>query len=105
MTAPAAPDPSPAPTPAFTPKPAAAGPVTRPNGQVYQPRALAGMPDVEVLRRLRADSVPALLESRLTDLGVTPSAQTRQAAAALLTAAGPAPGQQSGGGQHERRTG
>ena len=54
--APAAPAPSPA------PKPAAAGPVTRPNGQVYQPRALAGMPDVEVLRRLRADSVPALLE-------------------------------------------
>jgi nitric oxide reductase NorQ protein len=57
-----APAPSPAPTPAFTPKPAAAGPVTRPNGQVYQPRALAGMPDVEVLRKLRADSVPALLE-------------------------------------------
>jgi len=57
-----APAPSPAPEPAFTPKPAAAGPVTRPNGQVYQPRALAGMPDVEVLRRLRADSVPALLE-------------------------------------------
>ena len=54
-----APVPSPAPTPA---SPAAAGPVTRPNGQVYQPRALAGMPDVEVLRRLRADSVPALLE-------------------------------------------
>jgi nitric oxide reductase NorQ protein len=57
-----APAPSPAPTPAVTPKPAAAGPVTRPNGQVYQPRALAGMPDVEVLRKLRADSVPALLE-------------------------------------------
>src|SRR5271166_3356191 len=57
-----APAPSPALKPAFTPKPAAAGPVTRPNGQVYQPRALAGMPDVEVLRRLRADSVPALLE-------------------------------------------
>ena len=57
-----APAPSPAPKPAFTPKPAAAGPVTRPNGQVYQPRALAGMPDVEVLRKLRADSVPALLE-------------------------------------------
>ena len=54
-----APVPSPAPKPA---SPAAAGPVTRPNGQVYQPRALAGMPDVEVLRRLRADAVPALLE-------------------------------------------
>src|SRR5487761_836587 len=57
-----APAPSPAPTPTFTPKPAAAGPVTRPNGQVYQPRALAGRPDVEVLRTLRADSVPTLLE-------------------------------------------
>ena len=53
--APAAPAPSPAPKPAFTPKPAAAGPVTRPNGQVYQPRALADMPDVEALRKLRAD--------------------------------------------------
>jgi nitric oxide reductase NorQ protein len=60
--APAAPAPPPAPTPAVTPKPAAAGPVTRPNGQVYQPRALAGMPDVEVLRKLRANGVPALLE-------------------------------------------
>jgi len=53
---------APAPAPSPAPKPAAAGPVTRPNGQVYQPRALAGMPDVEVLRKLRADSVPALLE-------------------------------------------
>jgi len=60
--APAAPAPSPAPKPAFTPKATAAGPVTRPNGQVYQPRALAGMPDVEVLRTLRANGVPALLE-------------------------------------------
>jgi len=56
---PAAPAPSPAPTPAAPP--AAAGPVTRPNGQVYQPRALADMPDVEALRRLRAAGVPALL--------------------------------------------
>jgi DNA-binding SARP family transcriptional activator len=55
----------------------------------------------------------ALLESKLTDLGLTPSSQTRQAAAALL-AAGPAPGQQprpapgvrpDGDGQHEQRTG
>ena len=64
--APAAPAHAPTPAapaaPAPAPKPAAAGPVTRPNGQVYQPRALAGMPDVEVLRKLRADSVPALLE-------------------------------------------
>jgi nitric oxide reductase NorQ protein len=55
-----APVPSPAPKPAFAPKPAA-GPVTRPNGQVYQPRALADMPDVEALRKLRAEGVPALL--------------------------------------------
>jgi nitric oxide reductase NorQ protein len=65
--APLPPKPAPAPAapataPSPAPKPAAAGPVTRPNGQVYQPRALAGMPDVEVLRRLRADSVTALLE-------------------------------------------
>ncbi len=57
-----APAPSPAPKPAFTPKPtAAAGPVTRPNGQVYQPRSLADMPDVDALRRLRDAGVPALL--------------------------------------------
>ena len=56
-----APAPSPAPKPAAAPKPATAGPVTRPNGQVYQPRALADMPDVEALRRLRAAGVPALL--------------------------------------------
>ncbi len=64
--APATPKPAASPAPPAAPKapapPAAPGPVTRPNGQVYQPRALAGMPDVEVLRRLRADSVPALLE-------------------------------------------
>ena len=59
--APAAPAPTPDPKPTFTPK-AAAGPVTRPNGQVYQPRALAGMADVEVLRELREEGVPTLLE-------------------------------------------
>ena len=58
--APAAPAPAPSPAPS-RPQPAAAGPVTRPNGQVYQPRALADMPDVEALRKLRADGVPALL--------------------------------------------
>jgi nitric oxide reductase NorQ protein len=62
------PAPAPAPKPAApaTPvpapaSPAAAGPVTRPNGQVYQPRSLADMPDVEALRRLRDAGVPALL--------------------------------------------
>jgi nitric oxide reductase NorQ protein len=54
--APAAPALAPSPAP-----PAAAGPVTRPNGQVYQPRSLADMPDVEALRRLREAGVPALL--------------------------------------------
>jgi hypothetical protein len=58
--APAAPA-APAPAPTFTPKPATAGPVTRPGGQVYQPRSLADMPDVEALRKLRDGGVPALL--------------------------------------------
>jgi nitric oxide reductase NorQ protein len=56
-TAPAAP----APVPSPAPKPAPAGPVTRPGGQVYQPRSLADMPDVEALRKLRDAGVPALL--------------------------------------------
>jgi MoxR-like ATPase len=61
--APAAPAAPAAPTPAPSPaaKPAAAGPVTRPGGQVYQPRSLADMPDVEALRKLRDAGVPALL--------------------------------------------
>ena len=68
--APSPPKPAPAPAPArpAAPKPPAApappaapGPVTRPGGQVYQPRALADMPDVEALRKLRAEGVPALL--------------------------------------------
>lgn len=57
-----APSPAPEPKPAFTPKPAPVkGPVTRPNGQVYQPRSLADMPDVEALRKLREAGVNALL--------------------------------------------
>jgi MoxR-like ATPase len=56
-----APVPSPAPRPAAAPGPAASGPVTRPNGQLYQPRELADMPDVEALRELRAEEVPTLL--------------------------------------------
>lgn len=61
---PASPAPSAAPKPA-APKapapPAAPGPVTRPSGQVYRPRVLAGMADVEALRTLRAEGVPSLL--------------------------------------------
>ena len=59
-----------APAPVAPPKPAAPkapvpsakpGPVTRPGGQVYRPRVLADMPDVEALRTLRTEGVPALL--------------------------------------------
>ena len=45
-------------------------------------QAAAGRPDA-VRRTLR------LLETRLTELGLTPAAQTRQAAAALLGMPGP----------------
>jgi nitric oxide reductase NorQ protein len=55
--APAAPPAAPkAPAPKAEP-----GPVIRPSGQVYRPRVLAGMADVEALRTLRAEGVPALL--------------------------------------------
>jgi hypothetical protein len=37
------------------------GPVVRPNGQTYHPRALANLPDVAALRRLREASIAALL--------------------------------------------
>jgi MoxR-like ATPase len=65
--APPAPPAPPAPKPAASPAPkapapkAAPGPVTRPGGQVYRPRVLAGMADVEALRTLRAEGVPSLL--------------------------------------------
>jgi nitric oxide reductase NorQ protein len=61
----AAPVPRPAAPPeaAPAPAPAAAVPaaVTRPGGAAYRPRALADMPDVDALRRLRAAGIPALL--------------------------------------------
>jgi nitric oxide reductase NorQ protein len=64
-SAPAAPKPATPPAPPAAPKapaPAAKpGPVTRPGGQVYRPRVLAGMADVEALRTLRAEGVPSLL--------------------------------------------
>ena len=53
--------------------------------RIMRLQAAAGRP--EAVRRTLA-----LLESKLTDLGLTPSSQTRQAVAALLAAA-PAPGQ------------
>jgi MoxR-like ATPase len=55
------PRPAPAPArPAAARGPAPAG-VTRPNGAIYRPRALADMPDVDALRRLRTAGIPALL--------------------------------------------
>ena len=58
----AAPKPAAPPAAPKAPAPKAVpGPVTRPGGQVYRPRVLAGMADVEALRTLRAESVPALL--------------------------------------------
>lgn len=40
---------------------AVSGPVARPNGQMYHPRKLSGLPDVTALRKLRDAGVPALL--------------------------------------------
>jgi nitric oxide reductase NorQ protein len=58
----------PATTPPTTPTPPApspvapvTGPVTRPNGQVYHPRTLSGVPDVTALRKLRDAGVAALM--------------------------------------------
>jgi hypothetical protein len=55
-------------------------------------QAAAGRP--EAVRRTLG-----LLESKLTDLGLAPSSQTRQAAAALLAA--PAPGQHPVGSEEQ----
>ncbi|GAA2092208.1 AAA family ATPase [Kitasatospora saccharophila] len=57
---------APAPTPPKPPTPAPAppkpgGPIRRPGGQLYHPRELADLPDVEALTRLRAADVPVLL--------------------------------------------
>jgi DNA-binding SARP family transcriptional activator len=70
--------------------------------RIMRLQAAAGRP--EAVRRTLG-----LLESKLTDLGLTPSSQTRQAAAAALLAAGqqprPVPGARpDGDGQHEQRT-
>ncbi|WP_317630374.1 AAA family ATPase [Saccharopolyspora rosea] len=46
---------------AASPAAPVSGPVTRPNGQQYHPRSLAGLPDVTALQRLRAAEVPVLL--------------------------------------------
>jgi hypothetical protein len=59
--APPAPKPAASSAPKASAPKAAPGPVTRPGGQVYRPRVLAGMADVEALRTLRAEGVPSLL--------------------------------------------
>lgn len=53
-------------TPTATPASAApgltaGGPIRRPNGDLYYPRALAGSNDIDVLRRLRTAKLPVLL--------------------------------------------
>ncbi|QZL09366.1 AAA family ATPase (plasmid) [Streptomyces sp. BHT-5-2] len=61
---PSSPVPGPRPT-TQPPKAAPSGgkpqPITRPNGQQYHPRALAQLPDVEALRKLREAGVAVLL--------------------------------------------
>src|SRR5262249_49537060 len=87
--APATP-PAPAPGPEAVPWVAGAaeepvtGPVTRPNGLLYHPRLISGLPDVTALRKLRAAGGPAppdgppgtgqttVGEAALTDLVTVP---------------------------------
>jgi hypothetical protein len=62
--------PVPAPTPrALRPATVAPGPVVRPNGQRYHPRALADHADVAALRALRAAGMPSLLYGPSVILG------------------------------------
>lgn len=61
-TTPSVPRPTPAPPPkAAAPNGAKPPPIKRPNGQHYHPRALADLPDIDALRRLRTAGVPVLL--------------------------------------------
>jgi len=62
-----------------------AAPVTRPNGQLYHPRGLAGESDVDVLRRLRTAGVPVLLYG---PPGTGKTALAEAAHADLITVAG-----------------
>jgi nitric oxide reductase NorQ protein len=60
-------------------------PVTRPNGELYWPRKLAGGTDLEVLRRLRAAQMPVLLYG---PPGTGKTAMVEAAFDDLLTVAG-----------------
>ena len=53
--------PTPPPAPAVSSATPVTGPVTRPNGQMYHPRTVAGMPDVTMLRKFREAGIPALM--------------------------------------------
>ncbi|MEV0966476.1 AAA family ATPase [Streptomyces sp. NPDC049910] len=60
--APPPPQPTAPPAPAVPPPPGGTpSPITRPNGQQYHPRALANLPDVDALRKLREAQVAVLL--------------------------------------------
>nr|BEK67521.1 AAA family ATPase [Kitasatospora purpeofusca] len=52
---------APKPAPAPAPAPKWTGPIRRPGGQLYHPRQLADLPDVEALTRLRDADIPVLL--------------------------------------------
>jgi nitric oxide reductase NorQ protein len=52
---------TPPPPPAPATVPTVTGPVTRPNGQLYHPRTLSGVPDVTALQKLRDAGVAALM--------------------------------------------
>jgi hypothetical protein len=58
-TGPTAAPPAAGPHPA--PGPPTTGPVTRPNGQRYHPRLIAGRADIDALRQLRHADIPVLL--------------------------------------------
>jgi nitric oxide reductase NorQ protein len=52
---------APPPVPVVSSATPVTGPVARPNGQLYHPRTVAGMPDVTMLRKFREAGIPALL--------------------------------------------
>lgn len=52
---------TPPPAPVVSSATPVTGPVARPNGQMYHPRTVAGMPDVTMLRKFREAGIPALM--------------------------------------------
>jgi nitric oxide reductase NorQ protein len=85
-TGPASSPPPPAPTPRpARPSSVRPGPIVRPNGQRYHPRALADHADVAALRALRATGTPSLLYG---PPGTGKTALVEAAFSDLLTVAG-----------------